>query len=166
MKDRTLVLLRHAKAAHPQGVPDTDRPLTPRGHADAGAAGAWLVAHALVPDLVLCSPSRRTRETWHAVAMSLGAGATGVTCAYDPALYEAGSARNLLDLLTATDAAVRVLLVIGHNPTMSMLSALLDPAGDDEGLRTSGVAVHAVPGDWADLAPGGAPVRSRHTARA
>jgi len=162
---RTLVLLRHSKAAHPEGVPDADRSLTPRGHADAGAAGAWLAAHGLVPDLVLCSPSRRTRETWHAVAMSLGPEATGVTAAYDPALYAAGDARDLLDLLTATDPAVRVLLVIGHNPTLSELSALLDAAADD-GLRTSGVAVHEVPGEWAELAPGGAPVRRRHTARA
>lgn len=164
---RTLVLLRHAKSEHPANVADTDRPLTPRGHGDAGAAGAWLVAHELAPDLVLCSPSRRTRETWHGVAMALGADATGVTAAYDPALYDAGSARELLDLLVATDPSVRVLLLIGHNPTMSALSALLDPkGGEPDGLRTAGLAVHVVPGEWSALAPGVAKVRAWHTARA
>jgi phosphohistidine phosphatase len=164
---RTLVLLRHAKAEHPANVADTERPLTPRGHADAGAAGAWLAAQGVVPDLVLCSPSRRTRETWHAVAMALGGDATGVTAAYDPALYDADSARGLLDLLVATDPAVRVLLLIGHNPTMSALSALLDPkGGEPDGLRTAGLAVHAVSGDWSALAPGKAKVQAWHTARA
>src|SRR5947207_5327676 len=164
---RTLVMLRHAKAEHPANVVDTDRSLSPRGHADAGAAGAWLAAQKLVPDLVLCSPSRRTRETWHAVAMALGPDATGVTAAYDPALYDADTARELLDLLVATDPAVRVLLLVGHNPTMSALSALLDPTGGEpEGLRTAGIAVHAVPGDWSALAPGKAAVTAWYTARA
>jgi phosphohistidine phosphatase len=68
---RTLVLLRHAKADRPNGVPDVDRPLTERGHADSALAGAWLVKHGYVPDLVLASPSRRTRQTWHSVAVAL-----------------------------------------------------------------------------------------------
>ncbi|HUB57091.1 MAG TPA: histidine phosphatase family protein, partial [Mycobacterium sp.] len=36
---RTLVLLRHAKSAYPNGVPDHDRPLAPRGRREAGLAG-------------------------------------------------------------------------------------------------------------------------------
>ena len=68
---RTLVILRHAKAANPEGVADPDRPLTSRGHADAAAAGAWLAHRDLQPDLVLCSSARRTRETWHGVALAL-----------------------------------------------------------------------------------------------
>ena len=66
----------------------------------------------------------------------------------------------------ATDPAVRVLLLVGHNPTMSALSALLDPkGGEPEGLRTAGIAVHAVPGDWSALAPGKAAVTAWYTAR-
>jgi phosphohistidine phosphatase len=65
---RTLVILRHAKATPYRGDDsDVDRPLTARGRADATAAGHWLAAHDLRPDLVLCSPARRTRETWAAV---------------------------------------------------------------------------------------------------
>src|SRR5690606_21935701 len=72
MTVRTLVLLRHAKAERPPGVADADRPLSPRGHADAHAAGAWLKPR-FQPDLILCSPSKRTRQTWQAVASVLGA---------------------------------------------------------------------------------------------
>jgi phosphohistidine phosphatase len=166
MTDRTLVLLRHAKAAHPEGVADEQRPLTPRGHADASAAGAWIAAQRLYPDVVVCSPARRTRETWHGVALALGAEATAVTVVYDPAVYESGHLTGLLDLIVPTGQEVSTLLMIGHNPTISMLSAQLDPTAGDEGLRTSGIAVHRVPGTWADLAAGGGPLVTTYTARA
>src|SRR6266498_2630447 len=90
MTDRVLVLLRHAKAEHPAKLADVDRPLTPRGHADSGAAGAWLASQGLVPDLVLCSPSRRTRDTWHSVKLALGARTKPV---FDPRLRSEPPAR-------------------------------------------------------------------------
>ncbi|NUT32845.1 MAG: histidine phosphatase family protein [Hamadaea sp.] len=167
MTARTLVLLRHAKADRPNGVADTDRPLTDRGHADAAAAGAWLLASAHVPDLVLCSPSRRTRQTWHSVAIALG-GAGSPHVRYERDLYD-GGVTEALDLLAAAakDAAeAQTILLIGHNPTISQLSVALDEAGqaDSDGLRTSGIAVHELPDDWR---PGSAaPLRATYTARA
>jgi phosphohistidine phosphatase len=166
MTDRILVLLRHAKATHPDGVADAERALTPRGHADAAAAGAWLAGHQHNPDLVLCSPARRTRETWHGVALALGGGATDTAVAYDPVLFDADEGRALLDLVAATGPEVTTLLVVGHNPTLSTLSALLDRTAADEGLRTCGIAVHRVAGAWSDLTTDGAPITATHTARA
>jgi phosphohistidine phosphatase len=160
---RTLVLLRHAKAANPVGVADVDRPLTPRGHADATAAGAWLAARGLSPDVVICSPSRRTRETWHGVALHLPQAAK---VHYERAVY-GGDSDDLLDLVVGADDGASTVLVIGHNPTMSQLSELLDPDGaDDEGLRTCGIAVHAFEGSWPDCGPRSAPITATHTARA
>jgi phosphohistidine phosphatase len=166
MTDRTLVLLRHAKAAHPPAVADLDRALTPRGHADSAVAGGWLAGQRLIPQVVMCSPSRRTRETWHGVALALGPDATHITVVYDPTVYEAARGQGLLDLVTTVDPDVTGLLVIGHNPTISMLSELLDPAAPDDGLRTAGIAVHRVRGAWRELAPGEAPLVDTHTARA
>jgi phosphohistidine phosphatase len=166
MTDRTLVLLRHAKSAHPPAVADMDRALTPRGHADAAVAGGWLTSQRLIPQVVMCSPARRTRETWHGVALALGQDATGITVVYDPTVYEAARGQGLLDLVTAVDPAVTAVLMIGHNPTLSMLSELLDPAAPDDGLRTAGIAVHRVPGSWRDLSAGAAPLVDTHTARA
>jgi len=160
---RTLVLLRHAKAANPEGVADTDRPLTPRGHADSAAAGAWLSHRGFGPDLVVCSPSRRTRETWHGVALAM---ATGAQVRYEDEAYGA-SARDLLDLVVHADRGVSTLLLIGHNPAMSQLSELLDPAGvDPDGLRTCGLAVHTFTGPWDALGPRKARLTATHTARA
>ena len=163
MTARTLVLLRHAKAERPDGLPDHDRPLTDRGHADAAAAGAWLLASGHVPDLVLCSPARRTRQTWHSIAIALG-GAGSPTVQYERDLYD-GDADAALQIVAAAKQAQSI-LVIGHNPVISQLSVLLDRDGqaDSDGLRTSGIAVHELPEEW--QAGMSAPLRATYTARA
>lgn len=162
--DRTLVLLRHAKADRPNGVADIDRPLTDRGHADSAAAGAWLAKQGYAPDLVLCSPSKRTRQTWHSVAVAL-ARATAPTVRYERELYD-GGAEDLLKVIQTADPAARVVIVIGHNPAVSVLSELLDPGSelDSDGLRTCGIAIHAATVAWSDLKTAG--LTAVHTARA
>lgn len=193
MTERSIVLLRHAKAEQPTGASDLDRPLTARGHADAAAAGAWLAHGGYLPDTVICSPAKRTRQTWHDVALGMAEplralaasvpaeevpprdpteppGGTrrvhpGPTVRYER-LVHAGTADNLLALLRAVGPAAETVLLIGHNPTISDLSDLLDPVhADPDGLRTSGIAVHGVTGEWADLTPGDAPLTKWHTAR-
>jgi phosphohistidine phosphatase len=160
---RTLVILRHAKTAKPDGVADLDRPLTPRGHADAAAAGAWLVHRGLIPDIVLCSPSRRTRETWHGVALGLSA---APDVRYDKLIYP-GSLSDLLDVVRSAPPTATTALLIGHNPAVSRLSIALDPeVADRDGLRTAGAAVHRWDGDWADCAPDAGQLTASHTARA
>jgi phosphohistidine phosphatase len=166
MTVRTLVLLRHAKAERPDQVPDLDRPLTDRGHADAAAAGAWLAAQGLPPKLVLCSPARRTRETWHGVRVALGDAAAATDVMFERALYWDGASA-ILDLIRAAEDTVDVLLVVGHNPSISTVSMLLDPDGQvDGGLRTAGSAVHRLTGQWMECVPGQAPLTVVHTARA
>lgn len=163
MSTRTLVILRHAKAKSPGDVADINRPLTSRGHADAAAAGAWLSHRGYLPQLVLCSPARRTRQTWHGVAVAL---ATAPQVSYDEDLY-AASAGALLNRITAVADDVETVLVIGHNPGMSQLSMLLDPGrADPDGLPTAGLAVHRWQGSWAECAPRGAALEAAHTARA
>jgi phosphohistidine phosphatase len=165
MTRRTLVILRHGKAERPTDVPDHERPLTDRGHADAAAAGAWLAARGYRPDLVICSPARRTRQTWHAVRLALAGGAEPAV-RYEPAVYER-SAVHLLTMLAETDPDHSTVLLVGHNPTVSLLSIVLDRSAqrDSDGLRTSGLAVHARDGSWKELADG-APMIAAHTARA
>src|SRR5262249_37395256 len=140
---------------------DVDRPLSSRGRADAAAAGRWLADAGLVPDRVLCSPSVRTRETWQAAALALGE----VPVVYESRLYLNG-AKDVFALVRDTDATVSKLLVIGHNPTLSMLSRMLDPKGSTvDGLRTAGVAVHRVDGAWRGIEARSAPLTHEHTAR-
>jgi len=179
MTERTIVLLRHAQAAQSPDLPDFDRPLTALGAADATAAGEWLAEHHHRPETVICSPARRTRQTWHGVALGLTELATQPTSGADPLLspnapvvrYEAAvyqhGAEELLDLLRTLDPALSVVLLIGHNPAVSQLSYLLGPTHPiSGGLGTSDMVVHRVTGAWASIAPGAAPVTDRFTAHA
>ncbi|MFX0593120.1 SixA phosphatase family protein [Melissospora conviva] len=163
---RVLVLLRHATAEAPTGTPaDLDRPLSPRGHAEAAAAGSWLAGKRRLPDEVICSPARRTRQTWHDVASAVADGGTdeqipAPVIRYEPAVYR-DPADELLDLVRGAAPDARTVLVVGHNPQISRLSALL--ASDTGGeLPPSGIAVHEVTTQWAKLSPGSAPVTERH----
>ena len=164
---RTLVIMRHAKADRPEAVADIDRPLTTRGRADAKAAGVWLALHRIAPQLVLCSPSTRTRSTWHEVAIGFSDGpiAAYPNVRYETDLYYAG-VNAALSLIRAVSTDVDTVLLIGHNPTVSALSQRLDDAAGRAsfGLKTGGLAVHSVPTEWADLAA--APLTATHTARA
>lgn len=166
--DRTLVIMRHAKAEQPEAIADIDRPLSERGRADAAAAGAWLAGSGITVDLVLCSPAKRTRATWHEVAVGFADKAddpgTSPTVHYERDLYHSGLAASL-ELIRATDPSIRTILLIGHNPTVSALSLRLDEsaARDSDGIATGGLAVHSVPTEWAGCVA--APLIASHTAR-
>ncbi|MAS56543.1 MAG: phosphoglycerate mutase [Pimelobacter sp.] len=159
---RTLVVMRHAKAEQ-AGPTDFERPLAPRGHGDAAAAGAWLSARGLVPDHALVSGALRTRETYEHVARGAGLAWSGLEASYDEGLYAAG-VETALDLVRLVDDAHRHVLLIGHNPTVAHLAQLLDDGdGDVEaatelamGYPTSATTVFRYDGSWAHLAPGAA----------
>lgn len=152
-----LIILRHAKSAWPDGVRDQDRPLSSRGRRDAPAAGRLLHDAHGTPDAVVCSPARRTCETWELVAAELG-GTPEV--AYDPRVYGASEAE-LLDVVRETDPSYCTLLLIGHSPAVQELALTLSAeAATDEHLEqarekfpTSAFAVLGLSGTWKELAP-------------
>lgn len=168
---RTLVLLRHAKAERPGDDHDFDRDLTEVGAVDSDAAGSWLADQRLHPDLVLCSPAARTRQTWQGVSVALAqaqAGGGAPEVRYEKGLY-AGGRTEVFDLLRAVPDTVATVLVIGHNPTMSEVSLMLIPDADYDGadieLKTTGLAVHRSEASWSAIEPGSMPLVERHTAR-
>lgn len=154
---RTLLLLRHAKSAWPDGVADHDRALTGRGRRDATEVGRWLAENSLIPELALVSSAQRTRETYEELAAALpGAPKPAVS---DSAY--AASAGELLDVVRGIAADVSVALLVAHNPGIGTLATLLDdestdvPARFDMRLnyRTSACAVFTVDRAWAELDP-------------
>jgi len=147
---RELILLRHAHAeSSAPGQPDLDRPLSAEGNAEAEAAGRWLREQRLVPDLVLCSPSRRTRETLEAVLGQIGY----VDQRLEDDIYEAspGTLATLVDRHQAVDR----LLVVGHNPGLERLVALMHSgqSGDYRGMPPAGIAVLELPKEG-EIEPG------------
>lgn len=159
---RRLILLRHAKSDWPAGVADRDRPLAGRGILDAAAAGRELAALSEVSpiDAVLCSPARRTRQSWQLASAAL----TPVPPSrIVPDLYGA-DVEELLDVVRMIPHTARTVLVIGHEPTMSgTADALAGPGSNAVALArlrtkypTSGIAVLTVTTGWAELTGSGA----------
>lgn len=140
-----LMLLRHAKSdkAEP-GLQDHARALNPRGRNDAAKLGAYLARHALIPDRVLVSTARRTRETWDGVAAAL---TSTPAVKFDERLYNS-SADGIFAAIKETEGGGPTLLVIGHNPGMHDIAIDLIASGDvearerlSEGLPTTGLVV-------------------------
>jgi phosphohistidine phosphatase len=126
-----LLLLRHAKSSWPSGVQDAERPLSDRGEAATRLMGAYMAHHALIPDRVLCSPARRTRDTWTGISTAIFQLPAAGGIVFDGRLY--GATRDgILSVIRDQDDAARTLLVLGHNPGMQEAAELLIAAGDVE----------------------------------
>jgi phosphohistidine phosphatase len=145
--DHTLIVMRHAKAGDLPGGPDFDRPLRPRGRRDSAAAGQWLASHGFVPDLVLCSAAKRTRQTWQHLSAELGG---SPEFAAERRLYHA-DAEDVAEVIRAAPETAAKLLYIGHNPAAAELAALL--TGGEPYFPTAAIAILRLTGDWASLAP-------------
>jgi phosphohistidine phosphatase len=124
-----LLLLRHAKSKWTEaGTEDRDRPLAGRGRSAAQAMGRVMRDRGLVPDLVLCSPARRARDTWECVVPELRAAPRLLV---EEALYDFGNGGRVAEAIRKRGDKARSLLVVGHNPSLERLAARL--AGQGEG---------------------------------
>ncbi|MGW3664932.1 SixA phosphatase family protein [Streptomyces sp. NPDC005141] len=157
---RRLIVLRHAKSAWPDGVPDHERPLATRGRRDAPAVGRAMANADLLPDLALCSTAVRARETWELAAEQWD---TRPPVRHDGRLYGA-DVPELLEAVREVPEHVSTLLLVGHNPGLEELVLDLAVDGLDDKLAlvrtkfpTSAVAVLVWHGSsWHELGPGAA----------
>jgi phosphohistidine phosphatase len=123
-----LFLFRHAKSSWTDpGLDDQDRPLNPRGQKAAPLIGRFMRAHELVPDLVLCSPARRARDSWKLASAELG---TAPRLVMEKGLYDFGNGGRILDTVRGKADTAKSVLVVGHNPSIERLAQRLIGKGD------------------------------------
>jgi phosphohistidine phosphatase len=165
---RTLILLRHAKSDWSTGESDHQRPLNARGERDAPLTGQWLAQTERVPELVMCSTARRTRETYELAAEAFESEPTVV---FTDALYGA-SAGEMLEVVRSVPEDVRTLMVVSHNPgTHSLAMVLADDSNPElvnrvhNGYPTNTATVLETESEWATLDPGGASIVDVMSAR-
>jgi phosphohistidine phosphatase len=152
---KRLYLLRHAKSSWDDPtLADHDRPLAPRGRRAARVMAEHLRREGIAPELVLCSRSRRTRQTLTAIAPGLGESADA---RIKPELY-AASAADLLEVLREVPDEVGSVMLIGHNPGIQDLALSL--AGDGPEIArvrskfpTAALATLEFRASWRELAP-------------
>lgn len=123
-----LILWRHADAE--DGSPDDARALSDRGREQAALMAGWLKAR-LPQDLrILVSPARRAQQTAQALGVAYE------TCA---ALAPESGATEALAAANWPDAE-GVVLVVGHQPMLGRIAALLLSGGSaDWAIKKSGV---------------------------
>lgn len=124
---KVLTLLRHAKSGWDDPVArDFDRPLNKRGRRAAATVGRALRAHGMEFDAVIASPALRVVETLQDVGEGYG---RTFDQQEEQGLYLASPA-TLLERIQQVDDGVQRLLVVGHNPGLEQLAAML--TRDDE----------------------------------
>jgi len=113
---KRLILMRHAKSLRGEpALDDHARSLNDRGRNAARRVGAWMRARGYLPDEILSSDSRRTRETVRQLGI---AGETH----FLNRLYLA-QAGDMLEILRS--AAGECVLMLGHNPGICLLARVL-----------------------------------------
>jgi phosphohistidine phosphatase len=155
-----LLLLRHARSSWDDPkLADVDRPLNQRGRRAAGVMRTAMHDLGLTPDVVLVSPSRRTRQTLAA----LEPWDETPLVEHVETLYLATVAQ-LLAILHEVNETVRSVMLIGHNPGLHELAVMLaagSAAGPASrrlaaGFPTAALAEFSVATQWQQLDAAGA----------
>jgi phosphohistidine phosphatase len=125
---KTVTLFRHAKSGDKDNpnLQDFERPLASRGLKAAPKMGAAMRDRKLEPDLILSSPSVRTRQTLSLAAPE--AWDTPPETRFEERLYDA-SAQTLFKALRELPDEVGHVMIVGHNPGLQELAVALAPPG-------------------------------------
>ena len=112
-----ITLLRHAKAENPDMVTaDFDRALAARGRRNADRIGRFVRDSDLLPELIILSPSARTRQTHELASVHW----PDVPVQHVDSIYEA-SGTTVFSAIEAHAGHLGSVMVIGHNPGLVVL---------------------------------------------
>lgn len=108
-----LLLWRHAEAE--EGPIDIARRLTPRGEKQAEQMAQWLHQHQPKKLRIIASPALRTQQTVKALKLPF------------ETIHTIGPDANVADLIAASGWPTEqgAVLIVGHQPTLGRLAALL-----------------------------------------
>jgi len=147
---KTLLIMRHAKSDWgAEYASDFERPLNARGLRDAPMMAAFLDHNKLLPDHIVSSPAIRTRSTAEFLAREANfAGAL----TSDKRIYMASPAM-LLEVIHELPPAVEKAMLVGHNPGMEDIIALL--CGGRARMPTAAIASLRLSAEvWAEAQAG------------
>jgi len=120
---KKLWLVRHAKSSWKRpDMDDFDRPLNKRGMRDAPEMGKYLAKQGIFPRAVVTSPAKRARDTTAALASAMYVRSSGIV--EDRRIY-AASISILLDVIRGWDDAWDKVMMVGHNPGIAEITAVL-----------------------------------------
>lgn len=155
MKNKTIILMRHAKSSWDDtDLSDHERPLNKRGMRDAPAMGKFLKNKGYFPEMIISSTAKRTRMTLKLFLE--GFNLENVIIDYDRRIYE-NSASEILDIINKEiHTTIDTLMILGHNPDMENLTTYLSghylPVNK---FSTASIAILEFPVlKWSQIEPG------------
>jgi phosphohistidine phosphatase len=117
---RELVLIRHTKSSWGDlSLPDFDRPIKKDRIEDAKEMAEKLKKLKLHPDLIICSPALRTKQTAEYFCDNLNYDYDKMQM--EKRIYES-SAEEYMQVIRETDKEVKTLVLIGHNPSITIFA--------------------------------------------
>jgi phosphohistidine phosphatase len=139
---KTLYLVRHAKSGWmSMHHGDFDRTLNQRGLHEAREMGQRLKKRGASPEIILCSPAKRARQTAELLIQEFGDPMDIVQ--FDDRIYEA-SVDTLLDLIRSLPDTCASAMLIGHNPSIGGLANQLSDVGIEQ-MPTCAIATLELP---------------------
>lgn len=145
-----LTLLRHATAeAGYAGQSDFSRLLEPSGQRDAQQMAHRALDAGLRPDLILTSPANRTLSTATIMAQTLNVPEKQLRQEARLYLAEPGV---LMQVIRDAGGRAPHLMVVGHNPGLTVFAEQISARGRLDHLPTCGLYTLLCPvNDWAEL---------------
>ena len=142
---KNLYLLRHAKSSWDDfALKDFDRPLSTRGIQDADLMGNFFKSKRRGLDLVVSSPSKRTKET-----LDHFFNKTTQNIIFDETIYHS-SEQNLYSFLKYVEEDIKSLMIVGHNPSMHEFSESFSGKFIEK-FSTCGLASFEFDDEWANV---------------
>ena len=142
---KKIFFLRHAKSSWSDfSLKDFDRPLSTRGIQDAELMGNYFKTKDIELDVIISSPSKRTKETLdHFFSNNFS------KIEYVKSLYHA-HLEDILEVVTGSSEDTRTIMIVGHNPSMHEVTEFL--SGDFlPKYPTCSLASLLYEGEWQDL---------------
>ena len=147
MTQRTLVMIRHAKSSWTNPLQsDFERPLNERGKKEAPEMGKKLKKAGIIPELIIASSAKRTKQTAKRIAEEVGYSEDKIKweeklyhcipSVFEEVIYEIGQ-------------EVKTIFIIAHNPGITEFVNQLVPEFKIDNMPTCGVvASHIETEEW------------------
>lgn len=145
----TLVRHGHAVPQAPAGQTDFERPLDRKGQAEAAEMARRYLELGLLPDLVRTSAAKRAHETASTFVRVMSLPAERLRPERNLYLADVDA---LLAAIRETDAGVRHLMVVAHNPGLGDLAQCFAPRAQLRGFETCATCTLELrAGGWSEV---------------
>jgi phosphohistidine phosphatase len=129
---KKLIIMRHAKSSWDLPLSDIQRPLNERGLRNAPEMGRRILKSKIIPEIIYTSDAVRAYTTAQLVREALH---LEIPIEVEPKIYDT-TLQVLLNIIHHFPEKFSTILMVGHNPTISLLANYL--SGDNVGYFATG----------------------------